>query len=164
MVIWTIKEGEPLPLDECKGRIMRCGIISEMLAERGHEVVWWSSDFLHQTKERLSVTGKIQIKDKYSLMLMHSPITYKRNVSFNRFLYSKALAKVQSREMRKAHKPDIIYCSFPFISSTNLVSSSADEYEITILPDLSFGCNLTFVPKNSLKSVSISLYSASYLS
>lgn len=136
MNIWTIKEGEPLPLAECVGRKMRCGILSELLSQRGNKVLWWSSDFLHQTKERLSVTGKVNVDCGLNLMLLHSPIIYKKTISIQRVLYSRAIGKEFRKVARNEEKPDIIYCSFPLVDLAYEATVFAVENGIPIVVDV----------------------------
>ncbi len=116
MNIWTIKEGEPLPIKECPGRQMRCGIISEMLSERGHDVTWWTSDFFHQTKTRLrNAETVIDLGDHYRLHMLHAGTIYKKNVSFQRIKYSEQLGKAFAKAAEKEEQPDLIFCAFPLI-------------------------------------------------
>ncbi len=109
MKIWTIKEGEPLPIPETPGRQMRCGIVSEMLAQRGHDVTWWTSDFFHQTKLRLrDRESVVDFSENYRLHMLHPKTVYSRNVSLARIRYSRQLGKEFRRAAAQAEKPDVI--------------------------------------------------------
>ncbi len=113
---WLIKEGEPLPVEGAPGRVMRCGIIAEMLVDRGCNVTWWTSDFYHQKKCRLNVIpGMNIIRDNYNLYFLHAKTVYKRNVSIERVLYSIQLAKEFKKAAKKENKPNVIICSCPLI-------------------------------------------------
>ena len=51
MKIWLVQIGEPLPIDEKgKERLFRTGILAKMMAEQGHKVTWWATDYSHQKK------------------------------------------------------------------------------------------------------------------
>lgn len=137
MNIWTIKEGEPLPIDECPGRQMRCGIISKMLVERGHNVTWWTSDFFHQTKNRLRHADTvIEISDQFRLHMLHAKTVYKQNISFKRIVYSMQLGKALRKAMMKMDKPDVIICAFPLIDFAYEATLYAKRNDIPIIVDV----------------------------
>ena len=51
MHIWLIQRAESTPHDESgTRRVQRTGMIAEVLALRGHDVVWWTSSFDHVGK------------------------------------------------------------------------------------------------------------------
>ena len=136
MIIWTFKEGEPLPLPECVGRKMRCGILSELLAQRGNKVVWWTSDFLHQTKKRLSATGKVKVKENLDLVLLHSRFVYKNTISVQRVLYSRSIGRRFFELAKTEGKPDVIYCSFPLVDLAYEATVYAVKNKIPIVIDV----------------------------
>lgn len=137
MKIWTIKEGEPLPIPECPGRQMRCGILSEMLAERGHDVTWWTSDFFHQTKKRLrDQETVIDLSDHCRLHMLHAKTVYSKNVSLERIRYSRQLGKEFRRAARQAEKPDVIVCSYPLIDLAYEAVSYGKEFHVPVIVDI----------------------------
>lgn len=137
MKIWTIKEGEPLPIDICKGRIMRCGIISQMLSNRNHEVTWWSSTFIHQTKTCISKKDVIyNINHNFRLNLINTKIKYMRNISILRILYSKNFAIKFKKKIAFSEKPSVIYCSFPLIDIAYEATKYAIKNNIPIVIDV----------------------------
>ena len=52
MVVWVLKDGEILPIQEY-GRRMRTWLLADALLSRGHRVTWWASTFSHQRKALL---------------------------------------------------------------------------------------------------------------
>ena len=48
-VVWLVTIGEPLPV-EAGSRALRCRLLARELARRGHDVIWWTSDFDHFAK------------------------------------------------------------------------------------------------------------------
>lgn len=137
MNIWTIKEGEPLPIEGSSGRIMRCGIVSAMLAGRGHTVTWWSSTYFHQLKKCLRDEDTVvKIEDNYSIRLLHSWITYRQNVSLSRFIYSKTLGHLFAREARKSKKPDAIFCAYPLIDLAYEAVKYGVENNVPVIVDI----------------------------
>jgi hypothetical protein len=49
MRIWIINPFDDLP---CEGKAQRFWSLSETLADQGHEVIWWSSDWSHRRKAK----------------------------------------------------------------------------------------------------------------
>lgn len=137
MRVWTIKEGEPLPLAGCHGRIMRCGIISRMLAERGHDVTWWSSTYSHQIKERVRPEACTEaVSANYKIKLIHAKTTYKKNISLARIRYHKQLAAQFTEEASKLDPPDIIYSSYPTIDFAYAAVRYGEEHNIPVVVDV----------------------------
>ena len=137
MNIWTIKEGEPLPIEECPGRQMRCGIISQMLVERGHSVTWWTSTFLHQTKRRLrNEETIIEINNLLKLHMLHAKTVYKQNISIRRIVYSWQLGKAFKKSIKNIEKPDVIICAFPLIDFAYEAMLYAKHNSIPIIIDV----------------------------
>lgn len=137
MLIWTIKQDEPLPLPQDGGRIMRCGIISQMLADRGHDVIWWSSDYSHQMKKRFfDEYTEVKIAPNYTLNLLHAKTVYKKHVSLRRFRYLKQLAREFLRRAEHMPKPDLIYCSYPSIDFAYAAVKFGNKHGIPTVVDI----------------------------
>ena len=76
-----IKEGETLPVNS-DARLMRTGALAEYLARQGHKVTWWSSSFVHQGKKYVTKRNELKIiSENERLVLLHSPISYQKNIS-----------------------------------------------------------------------------------
>lgn len=111
--IWLIAEGEGLPIEK-NARLMRVGALAKYLSEHGHSVTWWTSTFLHGEKEYISKKcKKIRMSDNMRLVLLHSPVCYKKNISLKRIVYYELLACEFFKYSRKAKKPNIIFCAWP---------------------------------------------------
>jgi glycosyltransferase involved in cell wall biosynthesis len=116
MRIWLLTIGEPLPTDGCAERLLRTGILAEILARRGHKVVWWSSTFDHARKrQRFDRDTTIDVAANYNLRLLHgSP--YARNVSIKRWFNHRKIARKFSRQAAaERQQPDLILCSLPTV-------------------------------------------------
>ncbi len=112
MKVWLVKLGEPLPSDGAQ-RLHRYGILSSMLAESGHEVVYWTSTFDHfQKKQRASEDKNIRICDNYSIFMIHTK-EYKKNYSFSRILHHRDMARKISEKIKDMDLPDVIVTSLP---------------------------------------------------
>ena len=116
LTVWLLREGEPLPVDE-RPRLMRTGLLMDWLVKQGHEVVWWCSAFNHQSKDyRVTRTETAETSAGGKLIMLHSGIRYRKNVSPLRILYLHAIARRFRKMSRLEKKPDIIIASFPSIS------------------------------------------------
>jgi glycosyltransferase involved in cell wall biosynthesis len=124
MHIWLITIGEPLPTDNTKSRLLRTGILANLLVEKGHQVIWWTSTFDHtQKKHRFNEDTYIRIKDTFKINLLHS-LGYKSNISLTRILDHTRIAQKFKKLSEAEPKPDIILCSLPTLE----LSLAATEY------------------------------------
>lgn len=115
MRIWLVTVGEPLPIDGPAERLYRTGILANMLAGAGHDVVWWTSAFDHARKrQRFSSNGLVTITEKLKIILLHS-IPYYRNISVRRIINHILLKRQFEKLATDEAKPDIILCSLPTI-------------------------------------------------
>lgn len=111
--IWLIEEGEDLPLQE-NIRLMRTGMLARYLSERGHIVTWWASTYRHGTKQYYTNQYKeVKVNENETLIMLHSNIIYKKNISFVRIKYHQVLAKEFARKCQKKEVPDVIICCWP---------------------------------------------------
>ncbi|MEA4859900.1 MAG: glycosyltransferase [Sphaerochaeta sp.] len=137
MKIWIIAEGEPLPIPESKGRLMRAGMLAKQFSEIGSLVTWWSSTYLHYEKRYVSDIQKtIKINSNLLLNLLHSSNGYQRNISVKRIKYSNDLAKKFKKQSMKENKPDIIYCSWPLIDFAYEAVKFGHEFNIPVVIDI----------------------------
>tara|TARA_B100000242_G_C43043816_1_gene487117 strand:+ start:1394 stop:2581 length:1188 start_codon:yes stop_codon:yes gene_type:complete len=117
MNIWLLQRNEPTPIDSGgKSRLFRMGIIAEMLANSGHKVTWWTSDFNHYNhKYRFRKSHLEKIYCNYEIEFLKAR-GYKNNISLNRYFSSIDVAKSFSkRATLKENKPDIIFASIPSV-------------------------------------------------
>jgi len=133
--IWLIKEGEALPVDD-KPRLMRTGALAKYLSEQGHTVTWWSSGFIHGKKEYYTKEYKeLVINDNETLILLHSPIVYKKNVSLKRFVYHRMLANQMKEKIKDKEVPDIIICSYPTVQFAQVAVKYGRNHNIPVVLD-----------------------------
>jgi glycosyltransferase involved in cell wall biosynthesis len=114
MNIWLVTVGEPLPIDSGSQRLLRAGLLAELLAHNEHQVTWWTSSFDHVRKcHRVNDDQVVAIKDNYSIRLLHGR-GYDRNVSVARLIDHWQIAR---KFRRLSHtldrRPDVVLCSFP---------------------------------------------------
>ena len=91
-----------------------------MLANKGHQVTWWSSNFHHATKSfRGEAQASVEVTNNWHIVLLNTP-KYHNNVSLGRvrshLMYSRALRAMGARYPEIPHL--IIASSVP-LSSAN---------------------------------------------
>ncbi len=112
MNVWIVCEGEGLPIKK-RERLWRMGQLADSLADNGHDVLWWTSSFDHGSKSYLvRKTEEIDVKKHEKLILLHSSIAYKKNVSISRIVYHDILAWKFGKLNENYPVPDIIICSW----------------------------------------------------
>ena len=112
MRIWLLKIGETLPL-QAGTRKARTALLADVLAERGHEVIWWSSAFDHFNKEWISSNEReVETEEGVKIILLRG-CGYSRNVSLARFLDHRLLASAFRKQAVAAGLPQVIVASLP---------------------------------------------------
>jgi len=115
MHVWLFTVGEPLPIENSQPRLLRTGILANLLADRGHEVVWWTSAFDHFRKRfHFSEDRTIEARAGLCLKLLHG-CGYRSNVSLSRLVDHRQIARKFAVQSHSEMKPDLILCSFPTI-------------------------------------------------
>lgn len=124
MKVWLVTIGEPLPCDPGHPRLLRAGLLAELLAESGHEVLWWTSAFDHvQKSHRATADRHLSTRTGLDLVLLHGP-GYRRNLSLARIRDHRALARRFAELAPREPPPDVILASFPSIE----LALAAAEY------------------------------------
>lgn len=137
MKIWLITIGEPLPTDPGSPRLLRTGIVAGLLRDQGHEVVWWTSCFNHQTKQmRAHVVGPAaRAALGYDLRLLAGS-GYRSNVSWQRLRDHRQLAQAFSEQAPTLPAPDIVLCSYPTVGLCEAAVAYAHPRGVPVLLDL----------------------------
>jgi len=108
-----ITVGEPLPTDGPGERLLRTGILADMLSRRGHDVLWWTSSFDHFAKHQRHGTDVLQVvEDRYRIHQLHAN-GYRKNVSLTRLLNHYGLARKFRKHSVLEPRPEIILSSLP---------------------------------------------------
>jgi len=68
MRIWLVQRAESTPHDDDGNRrLLRIGILADILQEQGHEVVWWTSSFDHVgKKKRYQQSTRVKVKKNWN--------------------------------------------------------------------------------------------------
>lgn len=135
MLIWLITTGEILPTGN--DRAHRTGMLSKMLAEKGHKVIWWTTTFDHQTKSFMgNANEKRSISANLDLYFLHSTTGYKRNVSVQRLINHAGVAKNFANRAEAEKQPDLIFCSFPTIDLSYDAVKYGKENQVPVVLDV----------------------------
>src|SRR4030042_2296533 len=107
MNVWLVDPFDSLPGESLAYR--RYSFLAEMLANMGHKVTWWSSNFHHPTKTFRSVgQATIELKENLAIVLLKTP-GYDGNMSarrlWNHYTYAKAL---QKEGTKYSEVPDVV--------------------------------------------------------
>ena len=116
MHFWLITVGEPLPTDDSgSDRLLRTGILADLLIRNGHEVTWWTSAFDHVRKRhRAEGDRQVTLAAGYRLWLLHAN-GYPGNVSVRRIVNHRTVARKFRLLAPQQPRPDVIVCSWPTV-------------------------------------------------
>jgi glycosyltransferase involved in cell wall biosynthesis len=112
MVVWILKDAEPLPLKPGQ-RALRSGLLAQELGRRGHQVLWWTSTFSHHLKKFIFERDtRLQLMPNVTLLALDVG-RYQRNVSFARVLHHRRLGRRFQELAASEQPPDIIVSALP---------------------------------------------------
>lgn len=135
MKIWLIKDGDPLPIKE-NIRLMRMASLAKYLSENGHEVLWWTSSFMHYEKRYVChETKKMEVRKKETLYLLHSPLSYRKNISIKRFIYHYLIGKELKKHIYREERPDIIVCCWPTADLAEVALEYGEKNKVPVILD-----------------------------
>lgn len=134
--VWLITVGEPLPVHGADDRPWRTGILASLLARRGHEVLWWTSNVDHFRKRYYSENeARFEGPCGEQIQLLAGRL-YHRNVSMDR-LVNHAQNAARFRALApQLPRPDIILCSFPTIELSDAATQFARARKIPAILDV----------------------------
>ncbi len=136
MRIWLINSAEPTPLDQDKFRLRRIGILAQLAADQGHDVVWWNSTFLHATKrQRFDSAHIVEFGHNYHVHFIHGP-PYHKNVSLARIRNHVLLGRRFARWARQETPPDVILASLPTLELADAAVRYGREHHVPTVLDV----------------------------
>jgi glycosyltransferase involved in cell wall biosynthesis len=134
--IWLLTVGEPLPTDPGPPRLLRCGIIANLLAARGFEVVWWTTNFRHTEKEkRFTGTTAIEVSPRFKIWCLDSR-PYSHNVSIARILSNWDVAAEFRKLAGQEQPPDVLLASYPIPELAQAGAQYAREIGVPSVVDV----------------------------
>jgi glycosyltransferase involved in cell wall biosynthesis len=136
MKIWLLKDSEQLPRT-ADVKPMRVGMLSEILAQRGHAVRWYCSTFHHNAKTLYAVGEQRELLPSgVELQMIHAG-SYARNLSLARIRHHRRLVK-RWRKMVEAtdERPDVILVAYPIIEWVRAALNYARPLGIPVVVDV----------------------------
>jgi glycosyltransferase involved in cell wall biosynthesis len=113
--IWIVTIGEPVPIGVgTEDRLDRSGALARALAERGHQVLWWTSAFSHIRKQFIDSPSCVQINPNLRIRLLRG-CGYRKNISLSRFIDHRQIARKFRVEARAEIQPDIVITALPTV-------------------------------------------------
>ncbi len=136
MKIWLVTIGEPMPTDGTNERLMRTGMLANILVERGHEVVWWTSTFDHARKRhRFEQDSIIEVNDFLQIKYLHGS-GYKKNISLKRLIDHYLVARKFKRYARSERPPQVILCSLPPLELCLEIAKYGKSMDVPVVLDV----------------------------
>ncbi len=137
MRAWIIEVGEPLPIDVGRPRLMRAGLLTEELARRGHDVVWFTSAFDHHEKSmRPSGSHLIEAGEgKYELRLLDA-LGYRRHISPRRIIDHMVNARSFRKLAKRAAPPDVICVGLPTLELAAAATRFGRAHHVPVCVDV----------------------------
>ena len=109
MKVWLVNPFDNTPMEGY--RPQRYWLMGRAFIRAGHEVVYWTSDFSHATKQKRELV--VSVEDGIEVEMLETQ-PYSRNVSLSRVRSHRKLACEWTRcANSKKEKPDIIIASMP---------------------------------------------------
>ena len=137
MRAWIIEVGEPLPIDVGRPRLMRAGLLTEELARRGHDVVWFTSAFDHHEKSmRPSGSHLIEAGEgKYELRLLDA-LGYRRHISPRRIIDHMVNARSFRKLAKRVAPPDVICVGLPTLELAAAATRFGRTHHVPVCVDV----------------------------
>jgi len=135
MIVWILKDAEPLPLKSGQ-RALRSGLLAQALGQRGHQVIWWTSTFSHHHKQfLLECDTRRELMPNVTLLALDAG-RYQRNVSFARLLHHRRLGHRFQALAASEPAPDIIVSALPIIDFPFQAAHYASARGIPLIVDV----------------------------
>jgi glycosyltransferase involved in cell wall biosynthesis len=136
MRVWLVTVGEPLPTDGGTDRLLRAGILADLVHRRGHDVTWWTSTFDHVRKHhRFESDTTLDIKPGYRMILLHGA-AYTKDVSLRRIANHWGTARAFARLAEAEVPPDVVLCSLPTLELSVAATAYGRRHGVPVLLDV----------------------------
>lgn len=135
MIVWILKDAEPLPLKPGQ-RPLRAGLLAQELGRRGHQVLWWTSTFSHQLKQFLFERDtRRELMPNVTLLALDVG-RYQSNVSFARVRHHRRLGRRFHERAVHEPAPDIIVSALPIIDFPFQAARYASTRGVPLMVDV----------------------------
>lgn len=135
MKIWLFRWDEPLPFDKT-ARLRRAGLLAEKLTSRGHQVVWWTTNFNHFTKKRaFKADTVLHDGDRLAIVTLKC-LEYRKNTSLVRFFSQAVIARHFRKMIPAFDRPDLLIVHYPSINLAYAAVRYARREGIPVIVDV----------------------------
>jgi glycosyltransferase involved in cell wall biosynthesis len=111
-------------------------MMGRALAERGHEVVWWTANFDHYSKQfRSKGPTEIVVSSGFTIRLVPTP-AYRRHVGFSRLWSEAVFAYRLQRIASKLPAPQIIVSADATMAWAYAAASLAKQFDANLVFDI----------------------------
>lgn len=135
MRIWLSDIGEPLPHLSLSARLQRYGRLSTALAERGHDVTWWTCNFEHQSKRFASPPNAEVFFRGVRIRLVGGP-GYHTNISPRRVLHSAVHAWNLRNLISQEHPPNLVLSAVPTVEASYVLARYCAKKCVPLVVDI----------------------------
>jgi glycosyltransferase involved in cell wall biosynthesis len=138
MKIWLVVDYEPVPGIDGDCRYLRYGTLATVLALRGHDITWWTSDFDHAHKRHRHTGAELDIQENLKLRLLPGD-GYKKNISLQRLRHNRSVAKsfvAATHSMPDDARPDVIVACLHTLELSEAAAAYARSRAIPFVVDI----------------------------
>lgn len=136
MIIWLATVGEPLPVDAGEQRLLRTGQFAQWLADRGHEVVFFTGNMDHYARRLRSEETQIyEIAPNYRIVALAGR-SYTRSVSLSRFMHHADIARSFTMAAPRLPPPDVVLSSYPIEQLCRVIVDYCEARKVPVAIDI----------------------------
>tara|TARA_R110002051_G_scaffold16182_2_gene48953 strand:- start:8440 stop:9681 length:1242 start_codon:yes stop_codon:yes gene_type:complete len=134
MKVWIVNPYGTLPSEGWAE--YRSSMLARAFARKGHDVVWWISDFVHRSKSRRSpVTNEPTLPDNVQIVCL--PTTaYRRNISVGRVAYEDSFGRAFAAKSEQADRPDLVVLADPSLFFGTPVKRYTKRHRVKLIVDV----------------------------
>lgn len=135
MRVWIVNPYGTLPSEGW--REYRSSLLARALADRGHEVTWWISDFEHRKKAYRTQIDLIDplLPDGVRVIGVHCT-GYSRNISLQRIRFESSYGREFARMAKVEVKPDVVVMGDPSLFFSASVLQYRDRVGCKLILDV----------------------------
>ena len=136
MRIWLATVGEPLPGDSENVRLLRTGQFAQWLADRGHDVTFFTGTMDHYGRRLRHAQTHIEMQQENYRIVQLAGRLYRKTISVSRFMNHLDVAREFDRVAPQLERPDIILASFPTIELCEAVARYSKSHSVPFVVDV----------------------------
>ncbi len=111
MRVWLLNPYGPIPGEGW--RDYRFTLMARELAERGHQVTWFTATFAHQSKQqRAAGWAQHEVSERFAIELVPTP-SYSRNIGLKRLWFELVFGERVFQRGKSLPPPDVIVAADP---------------------------------------------------